>query len=309
MDPKVIAIIVLVVILIAFGVVTFVPFKGKKLFCPASNVFTGNLATTSNCASFCTECDEITETSCKSFIDAKECPDCPETKVDATSCKSFVDAEAKKYNVEAYYTDSWCTKKYTTLSTRSKFCTSTDTAYATYVDSLATLFTTKRLIKATQGTTVRFLYDTLSTASSLSPLALSVAAIETGTFSTRMAGKTAVNAIQNDLVNDISNLVGPIDWRLREYLLSHVLVALGVATNNDYVWYDHNANRSNKWTFGAGKISGDPSKYTVIQGLWTTIGSGNSWTYSYLDLTSTNKTTLLNELKNSTTSGYAIFCR
>jgi hypothetical protein len=300
MDAKIIVIVVLVIIVIALGVVSFVPFGGKLLMC--SNV--SNIVSASNCsiAGYISKSDcpvtagEADEESCKSFVDAKECPASSTTPATATSCKSFVDAEAAKYKPEAFYTDLWCDTKYATLSTTPKFCTASITAYDAYVASLATKFNSIRLIKASQGNTVKFFYDPASTAAAPSPTTLTVAAIEATTYQAKVADAAAV---LNAIITTEYNING-FDYRLREFVLSHVLVALGVIKNDDYVQW-----KSNRWQLI--KIT-TPSTYSVIPGLWTTIGSGNSWTYSYLDLTSNNRKALLAELKKPVDSAYAIFC-
>ena len=64
-----------------------------------------------------------TAASCKSFVDAKTCPAASMTPATAATCSSFVKAEAAKYQPEAYYSDSWCKKKYASLSTVSLLCT------------------------------------------------------------------------------------------------------------------------------------------------------------------------------------------
>jgi hypothetical protein len=291
MDIKLIIIIVLVIIIIGLGVVSFVPFGGKLLLC-SSNV--SNIVSASNC-------------SIAGYISKS---DCPEGEATEESCQSFIKEAISEMPVnepEAFYTETWCKGKYKTLatpvpaaaiSTTSKFCTDVNTALITYLASLATKFNSIRLIKATQGTTMKFFYDPASTAVSPSPVTLTVAAIEAPAYT----GKTITDAAIFALLKtaEFDKMAGEI----RTPVMEHISAALGITTNNDRV-----SVSGSVYVKTANYYTGTSvQKYTAIPSLWKTIGSGSSWTYSYLDLTSSNQTAILNELKKKDISRYATLC-
>jgi hypothetical protein len=171
-----------------------------------------------------------------------------------------------------------------------------------YVASLASLFNTKRLIKGVQGTEVRIFYDSASTKEIPSPSTLSIGAIELPTYQSKKAtdaATTVMNALTS--TSEFSNV--PV--QLREYVLTHILCALGILTNKDYVRWE-----KNQWTVKLNYIDSNQPNYTVLPKLWKTIGTGTTWgTYSYLDLSTSNQTALLAELKKADSkSGYAIYC-
>jgi hypothetical protein len=266
-----------------------VPFGGKLLLC-SSNV--GTIVSASNC-------------SAAGYISKSDCPE-KEGKADEESCKSFVDAKecpADGNKPEAFYTEPWCKSKYAALNTSSKFCTDAITAYTAYIASLATLFNGIRLVKASQGTTVKFFYDPASTAASPSPVTLTVAAIEVNSYKTKTITEAGIFALLNNTE------FGKISDKLRGGVMEHLSTTLGVVLNDDAVAWTKGSDNKYAYAKSATKLTGDAiHKYTVIPGLWTNIGAGSTWTYSYLNLTAGNQTAILNDLKKKDISRYSEYC-
>jgi hypothetical protein len=225
------------------------------------------------------------------------------TAIDETSCKTFID----KREPEAFYDESWCKKKYATLSTTTKFCAAAGTALDTYVKSLATKFNDIKLIKATQGKTATYYYDSTSTTANPSPSTLTVSAIEKD--GDKGYRKTANIKGTDDLLNLLQTAeLGKLTWQIQYYVMEHVSAALGITTNIDSVGYDSTLKTFKK---GTTALTGtDIRKYTAVPSVWTTIGPGDTHTYSYLNLTTEAQTELLNELKKAdiSVSRFAVYC-
>lgn len=228
------------------------------------------------------------------------------TAIDETSCKTFVDTAKAGMNPkpEGDYTELWCKTKYATLSTKSAFCSNASNALATYVKSLATKFNAIKLIKATQGTTATYYYDSTSTAASPSPSTLTATAINTGTY------KTAANTKGTDDVLALFRTTefNSLPYQIEDYVMEQVSASLGITTNTDSVSYD---SASKSYKKGATVLTGTSvRKYTVVPSIWTNIGLDNSYTYSYLNLTTTAQTALLNELRkeDSSVTRYGVYC-
>ena len=290
LSPVVIAIVVMVVVVL--GAVGFLLFK-------SSDDKTE------------TEDEEVVETVTVSGADAASCNklgyysnSSPNTctAIDSTSCKSFIDTAKAGMNPkpEGDYTELWCKTKYATLSTKSAFCVNSSNAFDTYVKSLATKFNAIKLIKATQGTTATYYYDSTSTTANPSPSTLTVLAIETGTY------KTANTKGTDDIIKLLrTSEFNNFGWQLQTYVIEHVSAALGITTNIDAVVYD---SISREWKKSATALTGtNIRKYTVVPSVWTTIGPGATHTYSYLNLTTTAQTALLNELKGAV-GGFGKYC-
>jgi hypothetical protein len=170
---------------------------------------------------------------------------------------------------------------------------------------MATLFNTKRLIRAVQGTSIQYFYDPNSTTAIPSPITLTVDAIESGTWKATNEKKT-----KDELFAILATIPGFLDlgWQLTGYVMEQMSTVLGFVTNNDVVAW---SSSSKKWLISSTVSGNDVHKYTVIPALWTTISPGTKTTnyvYSYLNMWSGNKTALLNELKKPGIGGYATYC-
>lgn len=302
MSPIVIAIVVMVVVVL--GAVGFLVFSSSSDDTEEEEetvTISGADAASCNKLGYYSNTSPASETTCSALGYTSA------GKVDATSCKTFIDTAKAGMNPtpEGNYTEIWCTQKYKTLATKSSFCSSADTKYTAFIDAMATLFNTKRLIRAVQGTSIQYFYDPNSTTAIPSPITLTVDAIEAGTWKATNEKKT-----KDELFAILATIPGFLDlgWQLTGYVMEQMSTVLGFITNNDVVTW---SSSSKKWLISS-TVSGDNvHKYTVIPALWTTISPGTKTTtyvYSYLNLSSTNKTALLNELKKPGIGGFATYC-
>ena len=224
-----------------------------------------------------------------------------------STCKTFIDTATSgmNKNPESFYDEKWCKSTYSTLSTTSAFCKAAATNLDTYVKSLATMFDSIRLIKASQGTSVTYYYDSTSTTSNPSPSTLKVDAIETtGTNAyKRTANIKSVDGVLALFKSAGSSKVG---WQLETYVIEHVATSLGIVTNSETVSWDSSGGGAYKK--GATPLTGTSIRnYTVLPSVWKTIGPGANFTYSYLNLTTENQEDLLNALKGDV-GGFAKYC-
>jgi len=303
MSPIVIAIVVMVFVVL--GAVGFLVFASSSDDTEKDDEVEEEVSITSTNAAACNKFGYYSNTSPASETTCSALGYTSAGKVDETSCKTFIDTAKAGMNPkpEGDYTEIWCKTKYKTLATKSSFCSSADTKYTAFIDAMATLFNTKRLIRAVQGTSIQYFYDPNSTTAIPSPITLTVDAIESGTWKATNEKKT-----KDELFAILATIPGFLDlgWQLTGYVMEQMSTVLGFVTNNDVVAWS-----SNKWKI-TGTVSGnDVHKYTVIPALWTTISPGTKTTnyvYSYLNLSTTNKTALLNELKKPGIGGYATYC-
>ena len=156
MDFKIILIIILLIVVIGFGVISFVPFGGKKLLCPAS---------TSSCPSGYiaqSSCPASTSSCPSGYIDQSSCPASTSTTTPATaaSCQTFVAAETAKYTGAAGV--SWCKSTFSAadLQTISSGCKAQQDRLNAIATSIINVLGDdtyiKKVISTTSGSTVTY---------------------------------------------------------------------------------------------------------------------------------------------------------
>ena len=179
MDIKIIVIIILLLGLAAFAVISFVPFKGKKLLCPAP--VASNIADSANCSilgyissSSCPTTSSpapATAESCKSYVDAAKATTGGATAT-ADTCKTFIDDAKKSWKMtdaecakqiepmSLKSTDKgflgstlWCDDKYKSLVARSQTCIDADAQLTTITNAMKTIFSSNTYIRKTISTT------------------------------------------------------------------------------------------------------------------------------------------------------------
>ncbi len=286
MDIKVILIIILLLVVVGFGVVSFVPFGGKLLLC-SSNV--SNIVSESNCSNI----GYISESSC------------PSSKADKESCQSFIDDATAGMgpHPEAYYDEKWCKSKYATLNTSnsSSFCVSASNTYSAYLDSIQTLFNSKRLIKAVQGTNAEYYYDSASTADKPSPVTLTLSAVEDSKNFKKASNKKTPDQVLGLISDSNTTKLSTIGSELKSSALEHVATMLGIIPNTKKI--------TSSYTVDASTLTGsDVHKYAVISDAWKLIEAGNNWTYYYLNITNSVKQKMLDDLKKSGVGKYSKYC-
>ena len=296
-DIKIIIIIVLAVIVLALGVVSFIPFGGKKLLCPA--VTSSNIADTGNCASFCkaTDCSSaITATSCAlaGFMDGDSTPP------SATSCKTFIDAATVGMgpNPEAFYTDIWCKNKYATLSTESEYCKEWSSNISNFLSNVATTFSTAKLIKRSAGTTNEDYFDPSSTADVPSPPVLTSGTALDAWVLIHASKKLTAEALSAKFFSLPGMSVVPENVKVLEQFLAYI----DVITNSQTI------SKSSTGVFTVSATT-TPTLYSAMPAsTWISIGAGATWTYSYLSVTSTVINAMKAELTKDGISIFSNYC-
>ena len=136
-----------------------------------------------------------------------------------------------------------------------------------------------------------------------SPVTLTVAAIEAKPYKTKTITENSIF----DLLRNTEFL--KISEQLRSGVMEHISTTLGVVLNDNTVNWTKGSDNKYAYEKGTTKLTGDAiHKYTVIPSVWTTIGSGTNWTYSYMNLTTTNQNAIIKELKKDGVSKYSEYC-
>lgn len=294
MQPIVIAIIVVVIIL--FGSIGLLIFNSSQDDTEKEEEETVTIS-----GADAESCNKLGYYSNTKVASATTCSALGYTTVDETSCKSFIDnVKANESTCKALGYSLASTSSPITL--QSTFCKDASDALNAYVDSLVSLFSSKKLIRLKSGTNITYYYDPNSTSASPSPVTLTVVAIETGNYKTNNVKtvKQLFAILKNDKYDDLPSEFkgGPV--------MGHIATILGIVGNDDKVSWMKDTS-TNSWAYDKSptKLTGDGiNKYTFVD-CWSTIENS---TYSYLNITSTRKTSIINELKKAGVSKYGMYC-
>lgn len=184
------------------------------------------------------------------------------------------------------------------VTTMTTFCTGASAALNAYIESLATLFNTKKLIRAKAGINNTYYYDETP------PATLTAAVIDSTAYN--KAGKVKTQKQLFAILRTAEYDKVPAE--LRGALMGHIATIFGIVGNDDNVSWMKGSDNAYSYDKSSTKLTGDAiNKYTFIDS-WRTIGDGSGVTYSYLNLVSSIKTSILNELKKTGTSKYAMYC-
>ena len=336
MNPMLIVVIVLALALIAFGVVAFVPFGGKKLLCPAS--ISGNVADSSNCSilgyiseSNCPDATSTTTTtpataeSCKSFVDAAK-TSCP-TAATAASCNALNHYAANDEGATSLFTQTWCSSKYASLSTESTLCKNLRSNITALVSNLATTFNKFKLIKDTRisGATtstkfhlakVREGRDNVPTDVNLQEASKLTTDLTTTKYhlmdkmdrkTTTAQTLTAIfTVIKTELDRQKANGYNP------NMLLGEIATMFGLIDGDKVKMNADIVNKTDTTaTYKLSDVTTTPADTRVVKGdfsyLYTQVPSS---TYSYLNLNTENQTKLIAALtdKSNLQLNFGLYC-
>jgi hypothetical protein len=338
MNPLIIVVIVLALALIAFGVVAFVPFGGKKLLCPAS--ISGNVADSSNCSilGYISEsnCPDVTveysttpatAESCKSFVDAAK-TSCP-TAATAASCNALQHYAATDEGATSVFNQPWCSSKYASLSTESTLCKNLRSNITALVTSLATTFNQFKLIKdtlvsgATTTTKFRLAKVREGRVNVPSDVDLQVASNLSKDLTTtttkyhlmdKMTMKTTTaqaltpifDAIKTEIDRHKANGYNP------NMLLGEIATMFGLIDGDKVKMNADIVNKTDTTaTYKLSDVTTTPADTRVVKGdfsyLYTQVPSS---TYSYLNLNTENQTKLIAALtdKSNLQLNFGLYC-
>jgi len=218
---------------------------------------------------------------------------CPANKAcppaSAADCKTEIDKATKDCNKNpaAFYDKAWCKSTYADIQTETTYCKNFKTAMGTYFDKVGIKSTSQYLIKRSAGTNVQYYTDTDIVNGQ--PFAMTVAAVEAWAQDARK-------------IPDIAGVLGYLTIPEMPASVSSDSFKTEVALALNL--FDKTKKITNGNTITAVAATETVSAISKIDSLWSKIGDGTNFSYSFLKI---DKTALTNALTGDKTT-FSQYC-